>query len=181
MRLFISIDPPLEQQRQISKLMQQVGLATLKPTPMEHLHFTLAFLGEQPPQKLEEIEQTIAGLEIPPMQLRCEGINWFRSGVIWLRVEPDKSLISFQKKLCHQLRNTGIQLDSRKYIPHITLFRCKRKLQARQLEQVSKVFSGFSFSFTVDHLLLKKSQLTPEGAKHTVLTEFQPGSEGSNE
>ena len=130
---------------------------------------------------MRECLSLIEGVSENSTELRCEGINWFRSGVIWLRVEPDKSLISFQKKLCHQLRNTGIQLDSRKYIPHITLFRCKRKLQARQLEQVSKVFSGFSFSFTVDHLLLKKSQLTPEGAKHTVLTEFQPGSEGSNE
>ena len=64
-------------------------IATLLPAgrkirwnPPEQQHFTLAFLGEQPDNRLAEIIAALTEVPLQRFTLSCKGVGWFRSGVM---------------------------------------------------------------------------------------------------
>lgn len=172
MRLFISIDLPVDVRRQICERLEAVHSAELKPVSGDQLHITLAFLGTQPLNELERIEQALASLAIPRLTIHCGGVHSFRSGAIWLAVKPTPELLRFQKQLCRLLMQTGVKLESRRYIPHITLLRSKGPVSAQQQQQLNALFGDLTPAFDVDAIWLKESQLHSDGARHQVIAGF---------
>ncbi|MCV6588533.1 MAG: RNA 2',3'-cyclic phosphodiesterase [Marinobacterium sp.] len=182
MRLFISIDQPIELRQQISQLMAQFDStelsdhSELKATRCDQLHLTLAFPGEQPLNNLERIEQALDSLTIPRLTLNCAGIGHFNSGVLWLKVTPDPALLNLQTQLCHRLREAGIKLEERKYIPHITLFRHNERHRQSSLglvqQKLDALFQYQTFSFELDAIWLKRSYLNETGACHEIISGF---------
>lgn len=173
MRLFISIDLPAALQQQISNLRQHVAQPGLKPTTAGQLHITLAFLGEQPDNMRERVEQVLDTLEVPTLTLHCTQVAAFHSGIIYLRVTPDPALMALQKRLCQRLHQAGVQMETRRYTPHITLFRCKGDPDAVLLEQLNALFTAQPLSFALDAIWLKQSRLTQQGAEHTTLAGYR--------
>ena len=141
-------------------------------TAPERLHITLQFLGEQPDHRLETIYSALEDIEFAPLELRCEGVGQFSSGVIWLGVDPQPALDQLQRQIGQQLRAAGSALQQRRFIPHITLGRCPGNRLERVLEHVAARFYGQAFYFTCDAFTLKSSRLRPSGALHHVEAEF---------
>ncbi len=170
MRLFVAIDLPDPLQDVIARLQHPVR--HLHWTPPERLHITLQFLGEQPDAQLEGIYGALESVEFEPLSLRCEGIGQFASGVIWLGVDATPALDQLQKCISRQLHKAGVPLQQRRFIPHITLGRCRSNRLGTVLEHVAARFYGHSFSFDCDQFSLKSSVLRPSGALHQVQAQF---------
>lgn len=166
MRLFVAIDLPGEIQDAIGRL--QTPVRHLKWTPPEHLHITLQFLGEQPDQRLPDIFEALEMVEFEPMTLECQGIGQFRSGVIWLGIEPQPALEQLQRRIQSALRTVGIQGEQRRFHAHVTLGRCDRHRLAAVLERVAERFYGQAYRFECDTFCLKSSILRPNGALHRI-------------
>ncbi|GGO76080.1 RNA 2',3'-cyclic phosphodiesterase [Marinobacterium nitratireducens] len=166
MRLFVALDMPEELQDRIHRL--QIPVRDLKWEPPERLHLTLQFLGEQPEQRLPELFEALAAVEFEPFELCCQGIGHFRSGAIWLGIEPNDRLRSLHRQIGARLRETGIAFESRRFSPHITLARTARQRLLPALDTVAERFQGISYRFECDTFCLKSSLLRPTGALHRV-------------
>jgi RNA 2',3'-cyclic 3'-phosphodiesterase len=170
MRLFVAIDLPDSLQDAIARL--QLPVRHLHWTAPERLHITLQFLGEQPAPRLETIYNALESITFEPLSIRCEGVGQFASGVIWLGVDPHPALAQLQRQIGQQLHDAGIPLLQRRFIPHITLGRCRGNRLNRVLEHVAARFYGQAFCFECDLFSLKSSQLRPGGALHHVEAQF---------
>lgn len=170
MRLFFSIDPPEQVQQQIHQLCPR--LKGVRLMPADQLHITLQFLDEQPSGIIEDIAAAIAPLTLPDLTIHADGINHFRSGVIWLRVLPDPKLTQLYKSLTYALQQQQIHFQQRNFIPHLTLARCGKPVHSGALEEFSRAFSQQAFEFKPSPLRLKSSQLSPSGARHTIEAVF---------
>ncbi|MCP4597080.1 RNA 2',3'-cyclic phosphodiesterase [Neptuniibacter sp.] len=162
MRLFLAIDIPESIQDQIA-LLTCPELEQVRWTTSHQLHITLVFIGDQPQHRLDEIIEAVAEVQFTPFNLTLKQIGHFRSGIIWLGVDENEQLQRLQKSLSHKIRGLGIKLEQRKFIPHLTLGRCK-KLTPEILETVASNGIGFETGFEVEAFQLKSSRLSPDGA-----------------
>src|SRR3989304_2756462 len=91
MRTFVAIDLPAEIHRQIAQLQDLLQPTTMQVrwTRPEGLHLTLKFIGEIPPEKVEEATRRLASIRVPaPLSLQVRGSGYFPNErsprVIWL-------------------------------------------------------------------------------------------------
>lgn len=172
MRLFLAIDLPEDLQDQITELYCP-ELEQVRWTVSHQLHITLVFIGDQPHQHLEEIIEAVSETSFEPFELRLQKIGYFKSGIIWLGIEESEPLKRLQKSLSHKVRGLGIELEQRKYTPHITLGRSK-KLTSQLISQVSHKGLGFTANMEVSAFQLKSSVLKADGAEYLTEVEFLP-------
>ncbi|MEH6470852.1 MAG: RNA 2',3'-cyclic phosphodiesterase [Halopseudomonas sp.] len=164
MRLFTSIEPPAAMQQALAQICY--GLPRIRWAPPEQLHLTLVFIGEVQPALLEPIIEQLGKIHFEPFRLECQGLGSFRSGVLWLGVEPQPQLLALQQSLLAQLRPLeGLRLESRRYHPHITLGRMHRR-HPPDLQHFLAEHQQQHFSFEVDRFELKSSVLSAERAQH---------------
>ncbi|WP_415881569.1 RNA 2',3'-cyclic phosphodiesterase [Neptuniibacter sp. QD34_54] len=172
MRLFLAIDLPEDLQDRITELYCP-ELEQVRWTVSHQLHITLVFIGDQPHQYLEEIIEAVSETSFEPFELCLQKIGYFKSGIIWLGVEESEPLKRLQKSLSHKVRGLGIELEQRKYMPHITLGRSK-KLTPQVVSQVSHKGLGFTANMVVSAFQLKSSVLKANGAEYLTEGEFLP-------
>jgi len=67
-----------------------------------------------------------------------------------------------------------IRKEEREEIPHATLARVKSERNKEKMQETVKKFSSENFGeMAVDRIILYESELTSEGAKHTVVKEIR--------
>jgi 2'-5' RNA ligase len=84
----------------------------------------------------------------------------------------DGILFNIVEQLNNKLTEFNIPAESRKFKPHLTLLRIKKRFPE---EWVTK-FNSFiipEINFTSDSILLIKSELLPESSKYTVIKKFK--------
>jgi RNA 2',3'-cyclic 3'-phosphodiesterase len=181
-RLFFSV--PLEEKARaaaaavLRSMRRAAGdEAPLSWTRDEQLHFTIAFLGEMPEDALPRLRaaaEPCAQLRAFSLELRGAGAfpNPRRPRVLWLGTgEGALQLEQLAGRLCTGLREGGFTLEERPFRGHLTAARVRpggeraasRALQAVPPEAITK--------FEVDRVCLMQSQLSPHGAKHTLVHE----------
>jgi 2'-5' RNA ligase len=92
----------------------------------EHLHLTLAFLGECDPQEAQTAKSIINSISFEPFEIIIDRIGYFtRDGgdTWWAGVRENKALSVVQQSLTNKLTTAGFLLEKRSYKPHITLGR----------------------------------------------------------
>ena len=82
MRIFVGIDIDEEIRQRIHEFTQQMRESApaarwVKP---ETFHITLKFLGEAPPEKVENVKKALAAVKGPPVGIRCWCRNLVRPG-----------------------------------------------------------------------------------------------------
>lgn len=171
MRLFFCIDLPQNAVRSVLPVYEKLAkFDKLRLVPLQQLHCTLCFLGEQPLAELIEIDKKLATLKIAPFQVTLKGVGGFPSladpAIVWLGLDSPE-LVQFSHEL-HALLNIKPQKPFR---PHCTLARIKTPIDLREFEAYSEmVFS----TFTCDAIYLKQSELTSKGSRYTVLRTYKP-------
>jgi len=108
-----------------------------RPTAANHIHLTLAFLGDQPPGRVETLHRVGAGIHARAFALTLDTIGGFRqSGIAWLGTSaPQPDLVALHGELAVALRASGFALDARPYAPHLTLARHSTVADERRLSQ----------------------------------------------
>lgn len=175
-RLFIAVNPGDEVR---AELLRQQGRFTrelagtafkIKWVEPEAMHLTLFFLKEQLVGLTETVLQSLvkAAQDFPRFRVALAGSGYFgrprAPRVLWVGLDAPPALFDLQARLAVALEIR----EDKPFCPHLTLGRVKsgrgmevfQKLKKAQVKPVS---------FEVASIELMKSELTPEGARHTVL------------
>ena len=180
-RAFIACDIPEALLEKISSIQDKLkGLdAEVGWTKVSSIHITLKFLGDIEEEIIEKVADVIAEATTgqPPFEIYIKGSGAFPNlknpRVVWIGVEYlNKGLMHIQQALDGRLKALGFEPEEREFRPHLTLGRVKG---TKGKERLSSAVSGLKDieigSFTVDRVILYKSELKPTGAVYTKLRE----------
>jgi 2'-5' RNA ligase len=170
MRLFVALVPPAE----VVVALPPLPLG-IRPVTPDQVHLTLAFLGEQP-----AATPIAAGLDhvmggTPPM-LWLSGAGAFGNAV-WLGLRGDLDRLSaLAADVQDAVRATGIELEHRRWRPHLTVGRTRDRRDDRdpRLPPLLAGLAGYSGpSAAWDEVRLIRSRLGSGGGLHEVLTSWR--------
>ncbi|MFP3943496.1 MAG: RNA 2',3'-cyclic phosphodiesterase [Alphaproteobacteria bacterium] len=125
MRLFAAIEIPDEIIEDLAAL--QNGVPGARWVPEENMHLTLAFFGELQPPQAEDLDGLLSGIAARPFDLHFESVGLFGSPprTLWAGVSRSEPLVRLAEKVTVAADRAGIELDRRKFAPHVTLARLK--------------------------------------------------------
>lgn len=169
-RLFVAIDPPEAIREQLVPLC--CGLPDARWTPSEQLHLTLCFIGEVDGATFLDIRDALNEIGFAPFALQLRGVGFFpprgQPRVVWAGVEKCEPLLVLQRKITTRLFQMGVELENRKYSPHLTLARLNQTSSARVGKYLNEHALFASSSFLVSRFVLYSSVLGRKGASHTI-------------
>ncbi len=185
MRLFFAITIPEEIIAKVAQaqaqLRRQIGDDGVKWTRPEQFHYTLKFLGEQPPQRAyRAVEAAIAVCrEQKPFTFAIGEVGAFpnnrRPGTLWIgATEGVGPMTDLALNLDRALAKEQFPREKRPLKAHLTLARIQtyvgetaaaRALQSAQVEELGR--------FEVSRMALMQSHLKPSGAEYEIVETFQ--------
>jgi len=147
------------------------------------MHLTLKFLGDTEHDEIDAVDRALrrAARPVSPTACRVQGVGSFphlrRPRVIWAGVEPeDESLAALHGQIDAELAELGFRREKRRFHPHVTLGRVKSGEAKRALvEEVEAREDVGVGGFRVEEFHLYESELTPGGARYTVLSTYGLG------
>ena len=172
-RLFVAIRPPEAIRSQLLDLME--GVEGVRWQEEDQLHLTLLFIGEVERPMAEDIAAALGTVRHPRFELALKGLGTFERRrqpvTLWAGVTPHEQLKALHKKVAQACQRAGIEPERRAYSPHITLARLGRS--AGPIAPLMESAGGLSSSpFPVHDFRLYESDLTPQGAVHTVVERY---------
>ncbi len=171
-RVFVSI--PVPNTSGLDPLMRDLkGVRGVKPSPSKQMHITLKFIGDVPEESIDAIggcvSESIAGISGGRITLRGVGAfpNQRAPRIVWTGVETDLPLTRISDDLGRRLGAEGIPFDPKPFKPHVTVARIEGR---PDLSRIMRNYSATEFaSFICPAVLVMRSDLSPEGASHTIL------------
>ena len=181
MRLFFALELPSDVQKALGRLRLAEG-GEYRWVDPSLLHVTLAFLGQQPEERLETLEQVgrIAAGASQAGDLRLGQGGSFgprrEPRVLWIGLDGDvAALLALQSRLAKELRAAGCDLEDRPFSPHITLARRRDGARPAGPPDWPPAPVTARPAFKMDHLTLVESRLSPRGPTYKPLLEFPLG------
>jgi len=178
-RVFVALDIPADVRERLGSLVGRLrGVAAARWTRIEGVHVTLKFIGEAPPEKVEQIREALATIHTgETVELRFRGVGFFpnerRPRVFWAGIEANDALARLAAEVEQQLVPLGIPAESRPFHPHLTLARFDSPNGAPALLRALEQEGGFEFGETrTDVFHLYRSQLKRGGAQYERLASF---------
>ncbi len=143
----------------------------------ENLHLTLAFLGDVPAQSTDSVRSGMqaAARGRHPFSIGFSGGGTFPANreprVAWAGISGEtEALRDLQAAVLEAVRGLGLRVDQRPFSPHVTLARIGRMTAPSARRAISRGFEALELDrlglFTVSHISLIESDLTPSGALH---------------
>ncbi|HEX3020016.1 MAG TPA: RNA 2',3'-cyclic phosphodiesterase [Chitinispirillaceae bacterium] len=174
-RLFVAIDIPERIKDDISST--YMAIPGTRWVDDAQLHITLRFIGEVDNNITEKITHSLNATIIPPFNLILKGVGHFPPRkiprILWVGISDNPELIRLQNKIENSIISTGIQPDTRKFHPHITIAR----LNAAPEEKIAMFLSANSLfktePFEVSQFHLYSSHLKKDGAYHEILQSYR--------
>jgi len=169
-RIFVGIKIPEDIKNLLSTLKRKIkGGRWLRK---DQLHLTLSYIGEVSEFDLERIKNSLNGILSHPLNLRLNGVGNFSTKALWAGISPSKELSLLKKEIDKRLKSENINLDKRKFIPHITLARIRNG----KVEEIADFLECFcrvkSDEFEVNKFVLFSSKLKKDGAEYLIESEF---------
>jgi len=122
-KLFFALWPGDAERNALARLQDDVSG---RLTPRGKLHLTLAFLGQQPAERLPLLLEILHALPVPPMRLEIDCYGYFaRPRIAWAGMtQPPPELAALHAGLAARLAQAGIEAAAHEaFRPHITLAR----------------------------------------------------------
>jgi 2'-5' RNA ligase len=145
-------------------------------TEAANVHLTLKFIGDCTPEQREQIETALSPITVRQFCIQIGGLGVFpRRGhpaIIWAGVlRPHPHLFALHQHLNDTLFGIGIEPDTTRYIPHVTLARCG-EASAESVKQFLKKHPDFETApFFPESFCLIRSILGDEAPQHHVIWE----------
>ena len=169
MRLFTALDLPDDVRAQYAALQDPDALDARWTSPSQ-FHVTLRFLGETESAQAAEYENAIATIDAPAAKCVPYGLDVLPSrrspSVLIVGLERRASLLSVYRSVSDALEAKGLEPESRKYRPHVTLARLG-DLSPETVHHFLDTHDANELpSFTAPRVHLFESTLRPDGAVH---------------
>ncbi|WP_319549473.1 RNA 2',3'-cyclic phosphodiesterase [Desulfogranum marinum] len=174
-RLFVALDLPESITARIEPLCS--GLPSARWVSSEQLHLTLCFIGEVEGALFPDIREELSHVIAKPFSMRLDGMGFFpprgKPRVLWLGVEKNEQLHLLHQKIYTCLTRLGVQLEKRKFAPHITIARLKNTPVSKVARYLEEYGLFCTEPFAVDNFRLYSSVLGRQGAVHTIEQEYR--------
>ena len=171
LRSFIALDIPADMQTRLmalaNGLRKEPYLHGLRWIPADNWHLTLTFLGDQNQETLANLWQQVerALHDCSPVALQVNHIAGFpdaKSPVLAAQLNPLPELLKLQAQIKHCCELLDIALDKRRFKPHITLARSRKRHPVH--------YAGEKLAMTARGAVvgLYTSELTPTGSIYRI-------------
>jgi 2'-5' RNA ligase len=141
----------------------------------EAYHITLSFIGEVEGRAIDEICQALATVKARPFTLQLRAMGCFGSSrprALYAGVSPSDELTTLQGAQARAITNTGIELEKRKYRPHVTLARFKSKSRNDAGKFIARNNLFRSDEFEVSGFVLFSARPSGGGGPYAIEDEF---------
>jgi 2'-5' RNA ligase len=187
LRSFIAIHLPPHVKERLAEIRRQLEQSlprdTVRWTALDQIHLTLQFLGNVAQPDLATIEASLAQIAavLRPFVVSAEGLGAFPSArqprILWVGVNGDlAALRALQKSIAAITAPWCAREEDREYLPHLTLGRvreAKSRVGRMIRDALAKANAGNLGEWTAADFALMASELSPEGARHSVLASFR--------
>lgn len=170
-RLFFALWPDDPLRARLRRAVRPaVQLAGGRPVLPADLHLTLAFLGQVPESRLDDVLTAGASVSMPPIRLELDRFGCFpRAGVFWLGPErTPAALTDFVVALWHSLEPLGL-MGRGVFRAHVTL--CRKVRRAPALP------APWPVVWLAREFVLAESLTVPERRRHYRVLERFPAAE----
>ncbi len=172
-RLFVALRPPETVCDSLLDTME--GLAGARWQDADNLHITLRFIGEVDRHLFADLSAALESVPFRPFQIRLSGVGHFegkhRPNAIWARVEPSPELADLQHSVEMACRRAGLEPETRKFVPHVTLARLNSG--SEPIEGWLAAHGDLALGpWRAEGFSLYESNLTPQGALYDEITQF---------
>lgn len=181
-RSFIAIELPAAVLSLLDSVQQELKVLRLKARWVrpQNIHLTLKFLGNINSGEIEKIGRAMvdATVDSAPFTLTIGGIGFFpdikRPRVIWVGLDGAKpALFNLQRNLADRLAIAGFPKEKRSFKAHLTLGRIRQAVNPNIVDQAIQGYSDLGdLKFTVNRIILFKSDLKPSGAEYSHLKQM---------
>ena len=175
MRVFVAVEISNDEILKNIQTFQKDVQINAKPTKIDQIHFTLEFLGEIDQEKCEQVKDIIKKISFSSFDISLKGVEGFPNlknpRVIWIGIDDNgaEKLITLANGIGIKLKTLGFEND-KKFIPHLTIFRVKKKIN--DISVMMKEYQTVEFGTqTVSKIKLKRSVLSPKGPEYSDLLE----------
>jgi 2'-5' RNA ligase len=126
-RLFVALTLPEAVRLRLAALAG--GVPGARWEEPEQFHLTLRFIGEVDGTLADDVADALDDIEAPRFALRLKGVGNFDKGrkptALWVGVADKTPLLRLHEKIDFRLTQLGLESESRRYTPHVTLARLK--------------------------------------------------------
>jgi RNA 2',3'-cyclic 3'-phosphodiesterase len=127
-RLFFALWPDSDTRAGIVERREMLGSISRRRVPDHNLHLTLLFLGDQPADRVSDIQLAADPVAGQFSTLMLDRLGWFPGArVAWLGGEAPAALNLLVDRLKSAMQALDLRFDQRPFRPHVTLFRQVRK------------------------------------------------------
>ena len=189
LRVFCAIELPQEVRAQASRY-----IATLREAATsvragwcneEKLHLTLKFFGDVEEARIPNLSRAIerAASLARSFELILRGTGAFPPAgmprVLWLGVvDTSGGLAELQHHTEDECEDVGFARERKRFHPHLTIARLRSPEGARALAALHKSMEFESPAFTVNEIVLMRSEQAPHGSRYTPLEKIRMRAEG---
>jgi 2'-5' RNA ligase len=178
-RLFLAINLTPQVRREVAAataaLRQCVPQASWVDEP--RLHLTLKFLGEQPEDRIDEIQAAAARVAGRHRELvmalgRVGAFpNFRRARVVWMGIAQEARLELLHHDIEVEFEKLGVEVEGRPFRPHLTLARVKHALTEDEVKALARAAreTDYRTDFIVRSIDLMQSELTAAGSVYRTL------------
>lgn len=170
-------------QRRLRRHCPERTISWVKP---ESVHLTLFFLGEILPERVPPIKQALSVVAryVQPFTFTVRGLGVFpnmnRPRVVWVGMQESTGKLALLHQAVNEaVENVGFQRETRKFSPHLTLGRIRRKATRDNAHTVGQIVAqtevGKLGEIQAEEIILFRSVLKSTGAEYTPLQVFRFG------
>ena len=158
-RLFTAVPLPEMVRQQL--LLANGGVPGARWADPHSMHITLRFIGEVDRGLAEDCAMSLESIMAPSFQLTLSGVGQFGAGaharVLWAGVEKSAALVHLRDKIESALVRTGLEPETRKFSPHVTLARLRDAPKERLAGYLQSHAALQVGPFAVDRFVLYSS------------------------
>lgn len=170
LRLFVGIALPPELKLRLSQL--AAGLPGARWVDPGNYHVTLRFVGEIDEGLASDLDAHLAGIRARRFAITLAGVGSFNARNLFVGVERNSDLVQLQEKIENAVACTGIEPESRRFAPHVTLARLKGKPDAKLGQYLAEHALFRVAPFEVTEFQLVASYLTKSGSIYEDQAEY---------
>jgi 2'-5' RNA ligase len=175
-RLFTALELPERVASQLA--LMRGGIAGARWLEPEDYHITLRFVGDIDAGAARDIDDTLGDIHRPKTLVRFEGLSWFggdKPRAIVAKVKAEPALIDLQAEQERRLRRIGVEPETRKYTPHVTLARLRGVGQAAVASFLGSRGALIADSFTAERFVLYSAREGSGGGPYVVEAAYPLG------
>ncbi len=151
------------------------GLSNSKWIDANNYHITLKFIGDIDERLAREIEYGLRTIRRKPFTAHISELCAFggdKPHSLVAMVKPSLELMSLQTEIDRLLMRYGVQLEQRRFTPHITLARLKGTRPAEVADYIALRAMPCTLEFNVEQFALFSSRSGTGGGQYMIEADY---------